>query len=77
MPAVGNPISAGPIKTLAASAVGNFKEKLKVMEERAPLRRTVTQDEVGKSALYLLSDLASGVTGEVHFVDGGFSVVVG
>ncbi len=72
-----NAISAGPIRTLAASAVGNFKEKLRIMEERAPLRRTVTQEEVGKSALYLLSDLASGVTGEVHFVDGGFSVVVG
>jgi enoyl-[acyl-carrier protein] reductase I len=72
-----NAISAGPIKTLAASAVGQFKEKLKVMDERAPLRRTVTQDEVGKSALYLLSDMASGVTGETHFVDAGFNFVVG
>lgn len=72
-----NAISAGPIKTLAASAVGQFKEKLRVMDERAPLRRTVTQDEVGKSALYLLSDLASGVTGETHFVDAGFNFVVG
>ncbi len=71
-----NAISAGPIKTLAASAVGKFKEKLKVMDERAPLRRTVTQDEVGKSALYLLSDLSSGVTGETHFVDAGFNFVV-
>jgi enoyl-[acyl-carrier protein] reductase I len=72
-----NAISAGPIKTLAASAVGQFKEKLKMMDERAPLRRTVSQDEVGKSALYLLSDLASGVTGETHFVDAGFNFVVG
>jgi enoyl-[acyl-carrier protein] reductase I len=72
-----NAISAGPIKTLAASAVGQFKEKLRVMDERAPLRRTVTQDEVGKSALYLLSDLSSGVTGETHFVDAGFNFVVG
>jgi enoyl-[acyl-carrier protein] reductase I len=72
-----NAISAGPIKTLAASAVGQFKEKLKMMDERAALRRTVSQDEVGKSALYLLSDMASGVTGETHFVDAGFSFVVG
>jgi enoyl-[acyl-carrier protein] reductase I len=72
-----NAISAGPIKTLAASAVGQFKEKLRVMDERAPLRRTVTQDEVGKSALYLLSDLSSGVTGDTHFVDAGFNFVVG
>ncbi|MEZ4600314.1 MAG: enoyl-ACP reductase [Syntrophotaleaceae bacterium] len=72
-----NAISAGPIKTLAASAVGQFKEKLRVMDERAPLRRTVTQNEVGKSALYLLSDLSSGVTGETHFVDAGFNFVVG
>lgn len=71
-----NAISAGPIKTLAASAVGQFKEKLKMMDERAPLRRTVSQDEVGKSALYLLSDMASGVTGETHFVDAGFNFVV-
>jgi enoyl-[acyl-carrier protein] reductase I len=72
-----NAISAGPIKTLASSAVGQFKEKLRIMDELAPLRRTVTQEEVGKSALYLLSDLASGVTGEVHYVDAGFNFVVG
>ena len=69
-----NAISAGPIKTLAASGVGNFKEKLHIMEERSPLRRTVTQEEVGKASLYLLSELASGVTGEVHYVDGGFNI---
>lgn len=71
-----NGISAGPIRTLAASAVGDFKSKIKLMDEFAPLRRTVTQDEVGKSALYLLSDLSSGVTGEIHYVDGGFNIVV-
>jgi len=71
-----NAISAGPIRTLAASAVGDFKSKIKLMDDFAPLRRTVTQEEVGKSAVYFLSDLASGVTGEVHYVDGGFNVVV-
>ena len=71
-----NAISAGPIKTLAASGIANFKKKLSLMDENAPLRRTVTQEEVGKSALYFLSDLASGVTGEIHFVDGGFNFVV-
>lgn len=71
-----NAISAGPIKTLAASGIGQFKEKLKLMDDYAPLRRTVTQEEVGKSALYFVSDLASGVTGETHFVDAGFNVVV-
>lgn len=69
-----NAISAGPIKTLAASGIANFREKLKLMDERAPLRRCISQDEVGKSALYLLSDLASGVTGEIHFVDAGYNI---
>lgn len=72
-----NAISAGPIKTLAASGVANFKEKLRIMENRSPLKRTVTQDEVGKASLYLLSDLSSGVTGEIHYVDGGFSIAEG
>jgi enoyl-[acyl-carrier protein] reductase I len=72
-----NAVSAGPIKTLAASGISNFKEKLRVAEERAPLGRLVSQDEVGKASLYLLSDLASGVTGEVHYVDGGFSTAAG
>jgi enoyl-[acyl-carrier protein] reductase I len=72
-----NAVSAGPIKTLAASGVGNFKEKLHIMEERSPLRRTVSQDEVGKASLYLLSDLSSGVTGEIHYVDGGFNISAG
>lgn len=71
-----NAISAGPIKTLAASAVADFNKKIKITETFAPLRRTVSQNEVGKAAVYLLSDLSSGVTGEVHFVDGGFNCVV-
>ena len=69
-----NAVSAGPIKTLAASGIGNFKHKLHTMEERSPLRRTVTQEEVGKASLYLLSDLSTGVTGEIHYVDGGFNI---
>ncbi|PLX93520.1 MAG: enoyl-[acyl-carrier-protein] reductase FabI [Desulfuromonas sp.] len=71
-----NAISAGPIKTLAASGIANFRAKVKLMDDHAPLRRTVTQEEVGKSAVYLLSDLASGVTGEIHYVDAGFNFVV-
>ncbi len=71
-----NAISAGPIRTLAASGIANFKAKIRLMDEHAPLRRTVTQEEVGKSALYFLSDLASGVTGEIHYVDAGFNTVV-
>ena len=69
-----NAVSAGPIKTLAASGVGNFKEKLHIMEERSPMRRTVSQEEVGKASLYLLSDLSSGLTGEIHYVDAGFNI---
>jgi enoyl-[acyl-carrier protein] reductase I len=71
-----NAISAGPIRTLAASGIANFKAKIGLMDDNAPLRRTVTQEEVGKSAAYFLSDLSSGVTGEVHFVDAGFNFVV-
>lgn len=70
-----NAVSAGPIRTLAASGISNFKDKLRLMENAAPLHRTVTQEEVGRSSVYLLSDLSSGVTGEVHYVDCGFSVV--
>lgn len=70
-----NAISAGPIKTLAASGIGDFRYILKWNEYNAPLRRTVTIDDVGKSALYLLSDLSSGVTGETHHVDSGYHVV--
>jgi enoyl-[acyl-carrier protein] reductase I len=70
-----NAISAGPIKTLAASGIGDFRYILKWNEANAPLRRNVTIDEVGKAGLYLLSDLGSGVTGEVHHVDAGYHVV--
>jgi len=70
-----NAISAGTIKTLAASGIGDFRYILKWNENNAPLRRTVTQEEVGKSALYLLSDLSSAVTGEVHHVDSGYNVI--
>lgn len=69
-----NAISAGPIKTLAAAGVGGFNQILSTVEERAPLHRNITQEEVAKSALYLCSDLASGVTGEVHYVDAGYNI---
>ncbi|MRU14024.1 enoyl-ACP reductase FabI [Roseovarius sp. A21] len=70
-----NAISAGPIKTLAASGIGDFRYILKWNELNSPLRRNVTIDDVGKSALYLLSDLGSGVTGENLHVDAGYHVV--
>ncbi len=70
-----NAISAGPIKTLAASGIGDFRYILKWNELNAPMRRTVTIDEVGNSGLYLLSDLGAGVTGETLHVDNGYHVV--
>ncbi len=70
-----NAISAGPIKTLAASGIGDFRYILKWNELNSPLRRNVTIDEVGNSALYLLSDLGSGVTGETHHVDAGYHAI--
>ncbi len=70
-----NAISAGPIKTLAAAGIGDFRYILKWNELNSPLKRTVTIDDVGKTGLYLLSDLSSGVTGEVHHVDAGYHVV--
>lgn len=70
-----NAISAGTIKTLAASGIGDFREIMKWNETTSPLRRTVSQNEVGKSALYLLSDLGSGVTGEILHVDAGFHAI--
>ena len=70
-----NAVSAGPIKTLAASGIGDFRYILKWNELNSPLKRTVTIEEVGNTALYLLSDLGSGVTGEVHHVDAGYHVV--
>ena len=70
-----NSISAGPIKTLAASGIGDFRYILRWNEFNAPLKRNVSQEEVGKSALYLLSDLGTGVTGECLHVDAGYHVV--
>ncbi|XPV77457.1 MAG: enoyl-ACP reductase FabI [Desulfovibrio sp.] len=68
-----NAISAGPIKTLAASGISDFRKILNHVEENAPLQRNVTTEDVGKAALYLASDLASGVTGEVMYVDSGYN----
>jgi enoyl-[acyl-carrier protein] reductase I len=70
-----NAISAGPIKTLAASGIGDFRYILKWNEVNSPLRRNVTIDDVGASALYFLSDLSAGVTGETHHVDAGYHTV--
>ena len=70
-----NAISAGPIKTLAASGIGDFRYILKWNELNSPLRRNVTIEDVGGAGMYLLSDLASGVTGEIHHVDGGYNVI--
>ncbi len=70
-----NALSAGPMKTLAASGIGDFRYILKWNQYNSPLRRNVTLDDVGGAGLYLLSDLASGVTGEIHHVDCGYHVV--
>ena len=72
-----NGISAGPIKTLAAAGIGDFGKILKYVEENAPMRRNVTIDEVGNVAAFLLSDLATGITGEITYVDNGFNTTVG
>jgi enoyl-[acyl-carrier protein] reductase I len=70
-----NAISAGPIKTLAARGVGSLGDMLKYHSDRAPLHRNTEQTEVGKTAVYLASDLASGVTGEVIYVDSGYNIM--
>lgn len=70
-----NAISAGPIKTLAASGIPGLRDMLTAFAEKAPLRRNVTQEDVGNTSLYLLGDLGSGVTGEVVYVDCGFSIM--
>ena len=70
-----NAISAGPIKTLAASGIGDFRFILKWNELNSPLKRNVSQEEVGNTGVYLLSDLSSGVTGEIHHVDCGYHTV--
>lgn len=72
-----NAVSAGPIRTLAASGIANFNDKLDIVAKNAPLRRNVTIDEVGNAAAFLLSDLASGITGEITYVDAGFNTTAG
>lgn len=72
-----NGISAGPIKTLAAAGISGFGKILKFVEENAPLRRNVSIEDVGNAAAFLLSDLASGITGEITYVDAGFNTTVG
>ncbi|ELS01337.1 enoyl-(acyl-carrier-protein) reductase (NADH) [Xenococcus sp. PCC 7305] len=70
-----NGISAGPIRTLASSAIGGILDMIRMMEEKAPLRRTVTQEEVGNTAAFLCSDLASGITGQIIYVDAGYEIM--
>ncbi len=70
-----NAISAGPIKTLAAAGISNFRKMLTHVENNAPLRRNVTIDEVGNTAAFLCSDLASGITGEITYVDSGYNII--
>lgn len=72
-----NAVSAGPIRTLAASGIGNFRSLLKIAESRSPLKRNVSIEEVGNVVAFLMSDLASGVTGEVTYVDAGFNITAG
>ena len=69
-----NAISAGPIKTLAASGIKSFRRMLAENARRAPLRRNVTTDEVGNAAAFMCSDMASGITGEIMYVDAGFNI---
>ncbi len=70
-----NAVSAGPIRTLAAAGIGDFREMLKWNEANAPMRTNVTKEQVGQAAVYLLSDMASGVSGEVHYVDAGYNII--
>jgi enoyl-[acyl-carrier protein] reductase I len=70
-----NAISAGPVRTLAGSGIGDARAMFGFMQKHSPLGRGVTLDELGGSALYLLSDLSGGVTGEIHFVDSGYNII--
>lgn len=70
-----NAISAGPIRTLAASGIGDFKSMLKIHAESSPLKRNTTQEDVAGAAVYFLSDLSKGVTGEIHYVDAGYNIM--
>jgi len=69
-----NGLSPGPLRTLAARGIPGFTEMLKLYQERAPLKRNITHEEVARAALFLLSDLASGITGEILHVDGGYHI---
>ena len=70
-----NAISAGPIRTLAGAGIGDARAMFTFQQRHSPLRRGVTLDELGGAALYLLSDLSTGVTGEIHFVDSGYNII--
>lgn len=70
-----NCVSAGPVRTLSSAAISGFKMMLRKTADNAPLRRNITQDEVAQSTVYLLSDMSSGVTGEVHHVDSGYNIL--
>jgi enoyl-[acyl-carrier protein] reductase I len=70
-----NTISAGPIRTLAGSGIGDARAMFAFQQKHSPLRRGVSIDEVGGAALYLLSDLSTGVTGDIHFVDSGYNII--
>jgi enoyl-[acyl-carrier protein] reductase I len=70
-----NAISAGPIRTLAGSGIGDARQMFAFQQRHSPLRRGVSIDEVGGAALYLLSDLSTGVTGDIHFVDSGYNII--
>ncbi|WP_347552744.1 enoyl-ACP reductase FabI [Pseudalkalibacillus hwajinpoensis] len=70
-----NAISAGPIRTLAAKGIGDFNSVIKEIEEKSPMRRTVTKEDVGNTALFLMSDLAGGITGEMIHVDSGYNII--
>jgi enoyl-[acyl-carrier protein] reductase I len=70
-----NAVSAGPIRTLAGAGIGDARAMFNFQKQHSPLRRSLDIDDVGGAALYMLSDLSSGVTGEIHFVDGGYNVI--
>jgi enoyl-[acyl-carrier protein] reductase I len=70
-----NAISAGPMRTLAGAGIGDARAMFKFQEQHAPLRRTVSQEDVGGSAVYLLSPMSGGVTGEIHYVDSGYNII--
>jgi enoyl-[acyl-carrier protein] reductase I len=70
-----NAVSAGPVKTLAASGVRDFRKLMSMAEERSPLRRNVTQEEIGNTSIFLCSDMGTGITGEVVHVDSGYNIL--